>query len=261
MSDFESKRISEIANQGDPQDKSIRSHERHSLADQRIASIMFPGNLTGTIRDLSYGGISIEFPKSKAKEVQKMFDTEEKICVGELRLAKEAIPTKLSLVRLVGRKAAFTFIHDSAETLVFLREVLEPMRIGTTLKPIQGFKGEEWRNMRFTLKGDALSELDLMINQEGSLLFSRLTFSNQGYLFEVTLKDESIHTGVAVLNFGSAAQTKNTKLLDLRLLRQSVFILLGFHNEVISDQKSELIDLILAEIDTAQSTLSNEPAA
>jgi hypothetical protein len=259
MSDFEPKRVSEIANPAPEGDATARSHERHTLADPQIAHLEFSPELQGTIKNLSYGGISVEFPRERANLLQEFFSDTDATFQASLMLAHKNLRTKLSLVRLIGRKAAFTFVHDSAEILVFLREALEPMRIGTTMKPIHGFKGEEWKDMRFTLRGDAHSELDIMINSNGELMYSRLTFTNQGYIFEVTFKDKKIHTGVAVVNFGSAAQTKNTKQLDLKLLRQSVFILMGFDNEVISDQKTELTNEIMQSLNALLP--ASEPAA
>jgi len=266
MTVFESKRVSQIANESSQSDEDHRAHQRHTLADKKLCFLAFEGGLKGTIRNLSYSGISVEFEQGDMKQVTKQFNDSKKVedsqtWEARLCMGYEFTRTKVALVRRIGRHVAFEFIHDLAETLIFLREVLEPMRIGSTLTPYYGFDSNQWKDRRFTLKGDALSELNFMIDEIGNLLFSRLTYSSQGYIYEVTFQEQKIETGVAVINFGSAATQSHSSVLDVRLLRQSVFLLFGLQNEAITEQKHQLATEIIKVLSQNVDKSRQDPAA
>lgn len=262
MSIFESRRVSQIANHENESGKGHRVHERHTLSDRRLSNLTFESGLVATIKNLSYSGISVEFAEEDMKTVSELFDKDTtETWVADLTIGFEKTKSKFTLVRRIGRHVAFAFVHDLAETLVFLREILEPMRVGSTMVPSYGFDGDQWKDRRFTLKGDGLSEVNFMIDEFGKLLFSRLTYTNQGYIYEVTFQDNKIETGVAVINFGSAANTKNNQQNDVRLLRQSLFILFGINNEAISEQKIDLASEITNALAEISGNSDQHPAA
>ncbi|MDA9950937.1 hypothetical protein N9D31_00035 [Oligoflexaceae bacterium] len=261
MSDFPKKRVSEIVSSAKNGDKATRGFIRHSLSDPKIASLSFTPEICGSIVNLSYSGISVDFPKEDIEKIHEYFSLQNDEWSADLKIGHEVLKAKLAPVRQIGRKAAFTFIHDTAETLVYLREVLEPMRIGSTIRPVSGFAGDEWRKMNFRMQGESHSEIELSVDERGQLSKGRVTFSSQGCLNEVTLENQKLDIGTAVIDFASASPNTDPILINKKIVRQSLFILLGFENNIISDQKAEFMDALLEKMNQPELEPKKNPAA
>ena len=106
-----------------------RGTSRHSLEYADIASVELDNDKKFSVFNLSYGGLSIIDPQNQLEESLK------KSANVTLVIHHLKVHCDIAMINRRGNYLGCNFIHSGPEVLVFLREVLEFIRIGTTLKP------------------------------------------------------------------------------------------------------------------------------
>ncbi len=216
--------------------KDGRLHARHLIPFESMASLHLPNGLVGVIKDVSYGGLAVRFdPKDVLLAEQIANPTGATLIVLDRQIA-----CVMSPVRVVKRDESlfvgFHFKHESPDSLVFLREMIEPMRCGKSLNSLSEdmrndrYKGADWT----CLRGDGPTDLILKrVVGGGDLEEALMTFRIQESYFELSFKGGKLKTGKS-LNAASnwsantltvGAQMGSTTDLDKALLRQAVCIL------------------------------------
>lgn len=212
-----------------------RVHSRYVLRDDAIAHITLANGLTGVVRDMSYGGMALRFETNGvtpplAQEV-----------TGQLRVLDREVSTRFCPVRIVSQNTQFLFIgctliHDSAETLIFLRDLIEPLRCGRSMTQVpedmrnDKYRGAEWSCFR----GDGPTDLLLRAHpQSKALEEALLTFRVGDTYREVSFKGGRFKTGKSTQGssesngYTASSQMANTHDLDKQVLRHAACVIIG----------------------------------
>lgn len=212
-----------------------RVQARYSMGTHRVATLALPPDYHATqaavVRDLGYSGFSVFFPDVSAASRAEVLDR------GRLEILGQVCEVSMRFVHLGGEVAGFEFRHQSPDTLMFLRPILEAMRWGSTLTPISdaAMKPSDAHGgpgHRAHYRGDG--PVDLLV-QEGAALTSaltelRLSFPSHERYNEVVVVGDRVETLVSESKRFSgdvAAKMAATVQPDLKALRTAALILLG----------------------------------
>jgi hypothetical protein len=218
--------------------KDRRLHLRCELPEERIATLKLSNGLVGDVRDLSYGGLAVRFD---LKEQTVNFAANGALPAelkGDLTILDQSIACRLAPVRTFNKGtmllAGFSMYHDSPETLVFLREMIEPWRWSLTLAPLaasmrhERYKGDEWS----CLRGDGPTDVVLKQGRGGQPVEAHLTFRAASGYAELTFKDGQISTSLSIDDHSYDPMSATTRMAttqeaDRLVLRQAFYILLN----------------------------------
>ncbi len=139
----------------------MRIHWRSNV--ESLASMGFHLLLSDSTRaeviDISYGGIAIRPIPQAYRQTSNIGDEAKLIANGQ------TLNMRLSFVHESSVKIGYAFIHRDASTLVELRKMLEPFRMGDSLSEIapEFLKPENRRQGFRVLRGDG--PVDLLLNE------------------------------------------------------------------------------------------------
>ena len=152
-----------------------------------------------------------------------------------------------------------TFVHDTAETLIFLRDVIEPLRCGKTFSLLP----EDMRNERYIgpqwacFRGDGPTDLLIRVKKEtNELEEALLTFRFGDSYREVSFLDGRIKTGKSTQKPGesgglvASSQMASNLDVDKVVLRHGAFVLVGAPQQY-RKQIEPMLRLILQSLDVA----------
>lgn len=216
-----------------------RLHARYMIAVENLAFLHFPDRTIGAIRDVSYGGMAVKIPLPATNSLQ----VQDKL-KAKLQVLDRSIECSLALVRSVAQAdvgilfAGFSIHHDSADTLIFMRDLIEPLRCGKSLVLIdqsvrhERYQGHEW----LCFRGDGPTDLIVRLGKDGAtLLEALLTFRISDCYSELSLKQNTLRTGrmrgEGEKKLAVGSQMASTAEIDLEVLRQAICILLGMPSE------------------------------
>ena len=216
--------------------KESRLHARLKLNGPDLASLTLADGNYGVIADLSYGGIAVKFDNTTPSL------TRENQLAGTLKLLDRQLPITLRLIRTAGttvtnesqsQLAAFMILHEETGSLLFLREFIEPYRLGETLNILatslrqERYQSNDWHCYR----GDG--PIDLIVRCEPNTskpVEALLTYRLAGTYWETAWSMGKIRTGRVIV--GSNISPKmgtdtvtSTQTVDLDALRTAVIIL------------------------------------
>jgi hypothetical protein len=229
---FSSEKAQKIEKKGDyPLWSELRLHARYFVLSPELACLEIVSNgMKGTIKDLSYGGALVEFPESWDSNPKnpaiKSFD-------AKLTFLDQTCNTFVHLthVRSDGNLVGLSFVHRNIETLVFLREILENLRVGSTLEVLNPsvLKEKHLKPGALLYRGDG--PCDLTFQEAGENIESMLfTFRMGLSYFELKYENHVFSTARS----SSDDQREAPKMepspngVDLVILRNAIQILLGF---------------------------------
>ena len=213
-----------------------RLHARYIVNGDGIASLQLENGMTGTIKDISYGGMAVRFAAAGQVPEQTLPRT----LRGTFILLDQRVDCVLSPVRVVSQDSRVVFVgfslhHERPETLVFLRDFIEPLRCGRSLTPLapemrnERYHGAEWSCFR----GDGPTDLILRATADGSSVEEALlTFRVMDSYCDLTFKGGRLKTG-RMLDKDSASSLSvgtrmaATAIMDRGILRQSIYILMS----------------------------------
>jgi hypothetical protein len=194
--------------------------------------------LTGVVKDLSYGGFAVRFDVTP--DDQRILSGE---LSAELTILGRKIACKVTPVRVVKQHASifagFCVVHETADTLVFLREFIEPLRCGKSLMAIseavrnERFKGQEWT----CLRGEGPTDLILRRGEDSHMAEAMLTFKTPTSYGELTYRNGILRTGRVIKTVENnvqsmGAQIASTDEPDPELLRQAICILAASPSDI-----------------------------
>lgn len=219
--------------------KDGRLHARYVLYAENIGTLKIDGmHLVGVVKDVSYGGVAVRFDVTPddRRTIEGDFG-------ATLTLLDREIRCRVKPVRVVKQHASifagFQIVHEKPDTLVFLREFIEPFRCGKTLLAIQdGVRNERFRGQEWTcLRGDGPTDLILRRGEDSHMAEAMLTFKTLDSYGEVTFRNGMLRTGRVVKqkeNFvqSMGALIAQTDAPDAALLRQAICILAASPSDV-----------------------------
>ncbi len=218
--------------------KDGRLHARYVLYAENVGSLRLESGLTGIVKDVSYGGVAVRFDVTP--DDRRPIEGE---LGATLTLLDREIRCRIKPVRVVKQNASifagFQIVHEKPDTLVFLRDFIEPFRCGKTLMSIQDhvrnerFKGQEWT----CLRGDGPTDLILRRGEDSHMAEAMLTFKTMDGYGEVTFRNGLLRTGRTVKQKDNFVQSMGaliaqTDAPDAALLRHAICILAASPSDV-----------------------------
>ena len=127
----------------------------------------------------------------------------------------------------------FCFNHSSPDTLVFLREVIEPMRYGRSIEELnREFRSDQYQsNDWHCFRGDGPVDLVFQSNANGGVSEALMTLKVGDYYHEVGFQNGKIWTAKSQKKGSEdGAMTMGTRMIpstspDIDLLRRAFIIL------------------------------------
>ncbi len=218
--------------------KEGRLHTRYVLFADNVGTLRLDSGLTGVLKDISYGGFAARFDVTP---------DDNRVIEGQLgatlTVLDRDIRCQVKPVRVVKQHASifagFYIVHESAETLIFLREFIEAFRCGKSLMAIgesvrnERFKGQEWT----CLRGDGPTDVIVRRGEDTHMAEAMLTFKTSDSYGELTFRNGILKTGRVLKSRENSiqamgAQMASTDLTDPALLRQAICILASSPSDV-----------------------------
>ena len=179
------------------------------------------------LRDLSYGGFSVHLTTPEMVRDSANLPTTVALEIDLLgaKMIGEATQVFANKERL-----GYSFCHESAAMLVFLRRFLEFMRLGSQATLLdkkfvkEQYQGAEWNCFR----GEG--PLDIMLRQSistGELEDSLVTFREKEEYRSLSFRENKILTHKSIDLTGVATRMAPTSGVDPDLLRKAVCLLIG----------------------------------
>ena len=202
--------------------KESRLHQRHRLQDFDLLTISWKDGQALRLQNLSYGGFAL------VQSMEKTSPDDLSIIAGTLHLQGEACPFKAKKVREDSGIFGFQFVHDTEETLKFLRPFLENLRAGESMSAIDTAYLNAAFSSRYqvALRGDGPVDLFLENATNGPLNF-HMTFRNHKIYHEIRLRDQVLVTGRSFDEDGVATRMLTDVSPDPLVLKQAMQILVG----------------------------------
>jgi hypothetical protein len=221
----------------------LRLYARFPLGEEVGSVKILDNGQEGKIINLSYGGILINFADRWYEEIGEM-DT--RSFSASIEILGKTSQTNIQYIHSLPMGAGFSFQHRNVETLVFLREILENFRVGSTLRqPPTDLIREDLKGKGYIyFRGEGPTDLALKNGNNG--ISANLTFSEGSSYSQLTYKDGIIKTDRAINLSGlvDSISTANSTL-DTEILRKSIEILIGASN---AEQTSKICESLVEKI-------------
>lgn len=203
-----------------------RYNERLNLSHSSIIQVNL-GKRSYNLMDISYGGVGIYLNEDDLANV-RVGET----LSGEIVAPKGTIGCGFQSARFgkdpEGRMiGGLVFHHESRASLVFLRDVIEPLQQGRTLAKVR----EEHLRSEKREAGDCYyrgaGPCDLAIAKNGS--FSLTFILSTGQYGELAVRGQKLHTSITLphTNLMPGHQIAATETLDMEILQHGSLILAG----------------------------------
>ncbi len=233
-----------------------RLHGRFPIAQTDLAAVVIGQDQSRfPILDLSYGGIAFQ---------ASLGDSKESLTPGScieltLRVLNATIAASATIVRTERGIVAASWRHLNNNTLIFLRDILEPLRWGTTLSTGKSDR-DVWKDNRLSVRGDGPTEV-LLVRRGNALLFASATFLQHGRVYEVALDHGRIQMRTAVTHHGFSAGDGESESTKEQLLRTVILVLA---NAPLQSQRPFVEEFMAAaniELDKANQSSHHSAAA
>jgi len=211
-----------------------RLHARYMINDEGLVRIHLSG-LVGEVKDVSYGGLAVRF------DGEALPKTLPPPLTGRLQLLDRSVDCKLATIRIATPSprtlfAGLALLHETPDTLLFLREFIEPMRCGKSLLALgpemrhERYQGKEWTYLR----GDGPTDIILKTSTENQTIEEALlTFRNGNTYYDLSLKGGHLRTSHTTDKNDApgaidvAARMTVPTEIDKTTLRHAVYILMS----------------------------------
>jgi len=224
------------------QGREKRAHIRFPLGIPAALYIDFgDGNLV-PVKDVSYGGFVAEI-----SEVPNQCRLPGGMQAKIFALSGYVTVT-IGYVYSRGAATAFRFHHDTPDALLFLREPLESMRLGSTLTPISGDMLKAPYNQAgwMCLRGDGPTDLVMSADAKGLLTEVLMTYRQGEVYKEISLKGGIIKTSRSIDTAGySASRMAQTDEVDPQSLKTALYILSGISDKATRKLSDQIIRMIV----------------
>ena len=234
-----------------------RQFERFSLHRDDIAHVDLHNGLHGIVKDISYGGMAIHFNVNNAGEQSEKMEGSQKgiLTVLDRSVPVEIYPRRKAVINPQVFLGAFSITHDSPETLLFLRDIIEPLQRGRSLRQIDGgalrekYPDEQW----LCMMGEGPVDLAYRRNDIGNNLDEAfLTFRVNEHYAEVHYEDDKLRTSRTLDEDGPGARMAATQRPDQSLLNYGLFVLLGLPADR-RDHAAPFIDRLIKYLSRSES--------
>jgi len=231
--------------------KERRYTERYSLmpGDPITAEVL---GLSANVVDVSYGGLALHIPGKRLPQAEE-FKNADTITVTALNgvMTSQVVNVRDVRITEMGVFVAYEFRHQSPETLIFMKEIIEPIHTGLSLFEQSADKGhtpyntENWK----TYKGEGPTNILAEFASDGeTLLRTLVTFIYEGTVYQLSFEGHKIQTAQINLkdgfDFDTFADAKKHKNPLPEVILACLSIFLGAEAPIRNDL-SELISTLL----------------
>lgn len=243
--------LSEVASSQTPTKNPVRSGPREKRRFNRVVpqhvdlvTATFSNGSKAFISNISYGGFACatspyfpDFSKIPEQEVT-------------ISIVARSHRCPMSHIHSLGGVSAFALHHHGPETLLFLREMLEPMRQGSSLVrvPDEILKEKYLKGHWTYLRGEGPTDIMLRPGPDGTLVEALMTLHRDKAYNEVRYEHGILSTGIAIDtgdSFGTATSRMSShRKSDPVILHHAACILLA----TISGEASTLVDQLLRHV-------------
>lgn len=243
--------LSEVASSQNPTATPVRTGPREKRRFNRVVpqhvdlvTVTFSNGSKAFVSNISYGGFACatspyfpDFSKSAEQEVT-------------ISIVARSHRCPMSHIHSLGGVSAFALHHHGPDTLLFLREMLEPMRQGSSLVRVPDeILKEKYLKGRWTyLRGEGPTDIMLRPGPDGTLVEALMTLHRDKAYQEVRYEHGVLSTGIAIdsnesSGYASSRMTSHQKS-DPVILHHAACILLS----TISGEASTLVDQLLRHV-------------
>lgn len=195
----------------------LREHERFEsrlLLELPILTLSVPGQGKKSVISVSYGGFGLALKDGALQEGLQE---------GHLHFLAEKVPVKFKPLYKIQDRIGCQFVHETAETLVFLRPLLEFLRRGATMTLVDAQHMKESTRQAGSLYFRGEGPIDLVVNAASV----QLTFRDGDQYWGVQWNKGHLHTLVAIDQVGVGARMAPTQKLERTALERALLILYG----------------------------------
>jgi hypothetical protein len=213
--------------------KEMRSHFRFPISFNGEATVVMNGGWIGSVIDVSYGGIAVIFESSKC-------DLSQSVSVMSSCTLKILGKSQNFLVKPVRNIAngkdsmyvGFCFEHAAPDTLIYLREVIEPIRNGRSLEELSSdLKSDQYKDKNWhCFRGDG--PVDIVVQTDGSntkVVEALLTLKSGDSYYEVGIQGDKLWTSKSIGGSNSqmmgGARMTPSPTPDVSVLRKAFLII------------------------------------
>ncbi len=241
-----------------PQDTPVDLRRHPRLASYDLAKLTLEGQTEWSVYDLSYSGLGVILPQPQSETWPSQIGN---LVKGHLTLLNKSYQATLTLRHVQniseGLKVGFSFIHEDPSLLLALRNVLEPLRWGATLKALpkditaDRYKGEEWSAYR----GEGPTDLIVKYSSNGALDEFLLLFRHGQDYLEVTYQHGRLKTSqgqranLDEINYSASTQMMQTQNIDQSTLAMAIWLLTGIERGVCAHHE-DITQALLRELTT-----------
>ncbi len=209
----------------------LRLHARYFVLTSDLASLEITATgAKGSTKDLSYGGILADF---KEAWLQNPLVADQKSIEAKLTFLDQSAQVFVQVVheKNDGQTVGLSFIHKDIKTLVFLRDVLENLRVGSTFSALDPSHTKGKFNVagQSMYRGDGPSDLQIL-EKDGNIQNILLIFRSGPSYFEFKM-DKDILTTARSKNEDqkvSSQMEPSPEGIDISILRNATQLILGF---------------------------------
>ena len=220
----------------------LRNHYRYQPWHSEMITVTGSDGSKLKCFDISYGGIAIETPTSiEPAKIERV----------TIKAAGTTCNIPLKMAHTESDYTGYTFIHESGDSLLFLRGILEFMRCGSTLKriPDEHLKQEKLDSKGIVWRGDGPSDLT---SQDEKL---SLTFRDGSMYLNLVYDGKSLKTAkteAPATNGGGYIRDKTTPDLspNTDTLVKALFLLAAIQDKQCQQLITDFVDLISGHLKT-----------
>lgn len=227
-------------------DSELRMHARYSVNMAKLIEIsLLPAGTPAYVCDLSYGGALVEFDQNGNTDVQHMLDHYFDIKIKHLGRSCKG-RAKVVHMQSDRKRIGLSFEHTSVDLLVFLRGILEFMRLGASMIAINRSLTRVNTGESDTLlyRGDAPTDLQYK-RSNGAIVDLILSYRQGDELFELRYTPQNISASKSQYSENNSLKQQPTSIVpEEEIIRDAICVIIGF-NAVNNDPT---IDKLISEL-------------
>jgi hypothetical protein len=228
----------------------LRAHLRLRPMIENIIWIESTSLNTVRLVDISYGGIALEV--SDVENAKKLREF-------RLHAIDRSITIPAKFVHQRGTFVGYSFVHETAAALIFLRDVIENLKNGSTMRPLpdSSVKAEFNHVGAEIWRGDGPSDLHYFprgVSGSGTPLL-QITFRDGKDYFQLAVNeglvvtsrsrdssDQGVHRPTNMMD--------TTRQRDLDIVRKAAFLLCGISDESLLIRISPITAEMLSQFES-----------
>lgn len=204
----------------------LRAYPRFPIVHDRIGFVSLDGHPLGRIREIGYGGFSVELDAG-AQNLLAKATPEKRVTLQLLDGRLECLATpKSETERFLG----FAFVHESLRTYEFLRQYLPFMKFGAALRHMIHNEQSDSKSLPPLLAQDegVRASFDIDGYDDHEIPLATIEMAQHGVFYKLTRETNKVHTWHSIGVGGIGGTLRPTPHVDPLILRKCLSFLVGY---------------------------------